>query len=301
MAIDIVARGLASSLVDSNGRIETSKMPVMSGTSELEGFTSIGHLTDASLIEGKTAVEILLMILFGIVNPTLVAPKLSIVLENENEVLIIGRPSVLKGALSFDRGKIDPANGTSGYRAGMPISYTINGHTSESTNTIYDFELEVTPTDRIFVLDYEVKYAAGEQPLDSAGRPFDIPLPAGALTGALECTAAPALYDPNHEEINFSWFKDEEGEGYSFIAPSETADSRQGFIVSSDVTVVGIKAFSPLTQTWEWVGSENAAISLTCFDVSLVEGETLGESNNYVKYTNNQPRSAERELRVYVQ
>jgi hypothetical protein len=125
MAIDNVARGLASSLVGADGKIAGDKMPTLTGTSDLTGFFPVGKLTDSSLVEGKTAEEILLMMLFGVVNPVLTAPKLSIALSADNEVPIIGRPSVIRGSLAFDRGKIDPAYGTSGYRAGEAISYSI--------------------------------------------------------------------------------------------------------------------------------------------------------------------------------
>ena len=91
MAIDIIARGLATSLIGSDGKIDAGKMPVVSGTSELQGFTSIGKLTDASMVEGKTAEELLLMMLFGIVNPTLTGPSFSAVLNDDNGALIIGR------------------------------------------------------------------------------------------------------------------------------------------------------------------------------------------------------------------
>lgn len=300
MAIDIVARGLAMSLVGDDGRVISDKMPLVQGTSDLTGFTPIGGLTDASMIEGRTVEDILLMILYGFTNPTLVAPKVTIALQNENEVLIIGRQSVLRGTVTFDRGLISPANGTSGFRSGAPISYTINNTTVESTSLSYDFELEVTPTERVFLLECLVKYAEGEQPINSIGKPFDAPLPAGILHETLECRAAQALYNVNYEEMKFSWFKQNDGEGYSFIVPSETLSSKQTFIISSELNVIGVKAFSPLTQTWEWIGGENAATSLTCFNISLVKAEELGETTDYIKYINNQPRTGERELRVYV-
>ena len=91
MAIDIIARGLATSLVGSDGKISSDKMPTLQGTSELTGFTSIGKLTDPSLIEGKTAEEILLMMLYGVVSPTLTEPKLSISLSEDSLPLVIGR------------------------------------------------------------------------------------------------------------------------------------------------------------------------------------------------------------------
>ena len=59
MAIDIIARGLATSLVGPDGKIASDKMPTLSGTEGLTGFYPLGKLTDPSLVEGKTAEEIL--------------------------------------------------------------------------------------------------------------------------------------------------------------------------------------------------------------------------------------------------
>ena len=148
MAIDIIARGLATSLIGPDGKVASDKMPILSGTTELEGFTSIGHHTDASLIEGKTAEEILLMMLYGIVNPTFTTPKLSIALHDEKAALIIGREVALNGTIVFDQGKIEPAFGTSGKRAGAPMSYSIGDTTIESSSTQYDFSISFIPTQK---------------------------------------------------------------------------------------------------------------------------------------------------------
>ena len=158
MAIDIIARGLATSLVGSDGKISSEKMPVLSGTSDLSGFTSIGKLTDPSLVEGKTAEEILLMMLYGVVSPTLTNPSLSIAFNEDSFPLVIGRESLLKGTLTFDRGKIEPAYGTSGYRAGALSYYTIN----DNLNTLSDFELLVVPTSTEFQVICEAHYEQGE-------------------------------------------------------------------------------------------------------------------------------------------
>ena len=102
MAIDIIARGLASSLLGENGKIASEKMPTLS-TPEDSRFYAVGALTDPSLIEGKTTEEIILMMLFGVINPTLVDPALSIEFTNQTSY-IIGRNYALEGTITFDRG-----------------------------------------------------------------------------------------------------------------------------------------------------------------------------------------------------
>jgi hypothetical protein len=83
MAIDIVARGLASSLLGTDGKIASNKRPILPTVPVNTSFYPLGQLTDPSLVAGKTAEEILLMMLFGVVNPTLVNPSITIsLMEN---------------------------------------------------------------------------------------------------------------------------------------------------------------------------------------------------------------------------
>ena len=299
MAIDIIARGLAGSLLDADGKISAKKMPTLPAVSESAIFYPIGGLQDPGLIEGKTAEEILLMLLYGIVNPTLTDPSLSIALSDENTQLIIGRPTMLKGTLTFNRGKIDPAFTTSGYRAGAPITYSIGEYTFESNSALYDFDIELTPTATQISLPYSVAYGEGEQPVNSIGQPVDAPLSAGLIQDALNLTASYALYDASGSEQSFEWFEDEAGQGYLCVATSEGSGQKQSFAVASSLNVVGIKTFNPMMQQWEWLGG-SANASLTHFDTTLISGESLGETTNYILYTHNQPAKGERKLRIYV-
>ena len=125
MAIDIVARGLASSIVGPDGKIAADKMPTMGAAPDSGVFTPVGNLKDASQVEGKTAEEILMMMLFGTRNPTLTNPSFKATLSSD-AVLEAGVPQIVTGILTFDRGKISPAYGTSGYRAGAPTQYLVN-------------------------------------------------------------------------------------------------------------------------------------------------------------------------------
>lgn len=300
MAIDIIARGLASSLLGPNGKIDSDKMPTMGAVPDQVAFNPVGALTDASLIEGKTAEEILMMMLFGVVNPTLVDPSLKVALSDEMEQPIIGRPSLLKGAFSFSRGSINPAYGTSGYRAGAPTKYGIGDLVVETSSVAYDFEISLIPTEKEILLPYFVSYGMGEQPLNSIGQPFGAPLEPGSISGILKATAAYPLYTPEGKDQEFTWFEEEDGAGYFSAFSSEMGGARQSFAVSSNTTVIGVKAFNVLSQQWEWIGSQTAAVSLTYFDTTIIQGDSLNESENYILYTYNSTPVGARELKIYV-
>lgn len=292
MAIDIIARGLATSLIGADGKVATDKMPTIE-VGSTDGFTSIGKLTDASQVNGKTAEEILLMMLFGIANPVFTEPTVSIQLSENQPTLVIGRASVVSGALVFDRGTIEPAYGTSGYRAGLPISYSIAGIESENSSTTYPFSFEITPTEKENEIIYGVKYSQGEQPLNSVGAPYADPYPAGELFRSIQLNAAYPLYDAQGNEKTFTWFKDLDGEGYFTVFASESSGIKQSFVLPKEVNVVGIKSFDTMTNTWAWLGGETAEYSLTYFD------KIVGE--NEITYIHNYPLTGERELRIYVE
>jgi hypothetical protein len=96
--------------------------------------------------------------------------------------------------LTFNRGKIDPAYGTSGYRAGIATNYSVNGKNFETSANQVNFEIEITPSALTETLRCVVNFAAGEQPVNSAGQPFGAPLAAGSLVKTIEMNAAYALY-----------------------------------------------------------------------------------------------------------
>lgn len=301
MAIDIIARGLAASLVGSDGKISSDKMPTLNAAPDGTTFYPVGALTDPTLLQGKTAEEILLMMLYGIVNPTFTNPKLSIVLNDGMAQPIIGRPCQISGTLTFDRGTIEPAYGTSGYRAGTPKSYSINGLEIDTNSMSYDFTIEEIPTSNILTLFYGVEYSEGEQPLNSIGQPFDLPFSAGSILNKIDLTAVYPLYNADGEDHDFEWFEDEDGAGYLAFFNSEANGIRQSFAVSSEMSVIGVKSYNTLTEQWEWLGSQTAAISLTYFDTNVITGESLGEMMNYILYTYNSTPVGARELRIYVQ
>ena len=290
MAIDVIARGLATSLTDENGKIATNKMPTIEVNST-EGFTSIGKLTNPELINGRTSEEILLMMLFGIVNPVLTNPSLKIELD-KTSTLIIGREQTLSGALSFDQGRIDPAYGTTGYRAGLPISYSIGDQEYKTNALTQKFSLTITPTSFENYIDYFVTHEAGEQPMNSIGKPVDAPYAAGIIFHTLYLSAVYPLLDAQGNDLEFTWFESTDGEGYQSFFASEGSGTKQSFALHKNVNVVGIKAYDSLTKDWSWLGGEGAEDSLDYF--------TRTEVNGLQVFTHNHIKVGERELRIYV-
>ena len=110
------------------------------------------------------------------------------------------------------------------------------------------------------------------------------------------------VYSSEGDDKEFTFFEDEDGIGYFLSFQSEASTgTRQSFAVSSHVSVIGVKAFDILTQQWKWLGSQTAAISLTYFDTTIIQGDSFGESENYILYTHNSTPVGARELKIYIE
>ena len=299
MAIDNIARGLAASMLGSDGKIASDKMPIVGEAPTGAQFYPLGALKDSSLIEGKTAEEILLMMLFGVVNPTLTKPSFSAKLTTL-EPYYAGRSQTLQGTLTFNRGKISPAYGTSGYRAGAPTKYFVNGIEIASTALSTSFNIEVTPTEGQNVISCKVEYGIGDQPLNSAGAAYDQSYPAGSLTFDLKYEAMYPVYSADGKEIEIVSFTDGTESGYQVVFESEgSTGKRQSFAIPTTSTVIGIKQYDVITKDWAWIGGD-AESSLETFDTTIVTGDSFGEAIEYTVYTHNGAQSGERQLRIYL-
>lgn len=297
MAIDIIARGLATSLIGSDGKIDSSKMPILQvPTGSEAGFIPIGNLTSVEQIEGKTAEEILMLMLFGIMQPTITEPKFSIKLNTIQNVIAYTE-QIIKGTLVFDQGEIRVPNDTSMVRAGAPTHYTVNDLDIASSSLNVDFSLTLIPTIGENVFLASVTFEEGPQPVDSLGNPFDKPYPAGSLSSTFVINGISSLTTSKDELVEFTYFQNEEGAGYQAIALAELDDdNKQSFKILAETPILGIKQFNPLSQKWEWIGG-SAEISLKTFDATFIQGDA--PENTYIVYIHNGSIKGQRELRLY--
>ena len=295
MAIDIIARGLASSILGEDGKISSEKLPTITPPDGAT-FYPIGALTNPSQIAGRTAEEILLMALFGIVTPTFTEPSLS---ANVSPlVAIVGEETEFHGTLDFNRGAIAPAYGTSGFRSGAATSYEVNGEKFNNPS----YSIIYTPTKGVNKINCTVYYAEGEQPLDSLGNPYGAPYPAGSLTIAMNITGAYQLYDAQGNAIEFQYSANEYGYSYYFAEfQTESIDgAKQSFALPISVNVIGIQQYDIISQSWQWIGGDPQA-SLETFDTTIIDGNSLNKKEDYMAYIHNGSRAGKRELRIVIE
>lgn len=219
----------------------------------------------------------------GAVNyPEFTAPSADISTTG-NTLLECGSTLSTAIKIEFDRGSINPAYGTSGYRSGAATGYTLDGTTQMSGT------FAVTVTEAKTSYQGSVSYAAGEQPKDSDGEDYDSPLAAGSVnTETLEFEFVNAVW-ANTEHIDTVAklpLISKEGGMAELDFPAQTSSDPEEFHLPADWTNVVIYTRFPYGEEMQDVTSE--------FDVSTVgHDDASGTEVTYTKYRDNRGYAAD--------
>ena len=290
MAVDIIARALSAGLMGADGNVSPDKLPKIN-TDETTKY-SVGGIGAGVNLKGHNIIDVMMTMLYGVMYPTIEEPSFEIKIENKNGT--VGAPFTTNGILTFNRGKIEPAYGTSGYRAGLPTFYTYNGIVVETQELTIPVTIMVDNLKKgEYEIMFEVNYSAGEQPMDSAGNAYQTALEAGKISKSIIINGKMPIYTVYEEgtltavPAETSYFNETEegcGEGYQVVMlPEVSGGETQKVAVDSSVEIIGVQVFDELSQTWQWLGSEDAAVSMEIFK----KGETITEivDGNEISYT----------------
>ena len=145
-------------------------------TSDMTVVKAVGGISIGTTYTAGTSLEeILRDMLAPVLYPAFTNPSASISATGA-KLLETGATLSTTITVTFNRGSINPAYGTSGYRSGPATDYSLNGGTAQAGNTF-----NVTVTSAQLTYQATVSYSAGEQPKDSAGNNYSSPLPAGSV------------------------------------------------------------------------------------------------------------------------
>lgn len=294
---------------------------------------SIGSIHAGDVLAGMTLMQILQRVFYDVEVPELTNPSFSV---NINAAAGIAGSSIeVSGVATFNRGSIEPAYGTSGFRAGLPTEYIINGNQFISSEVELPFTISIDNVP-LGVSEYSasVNFSAGEQPLDSKGGNFSSPYPAGTLNSTFSVTGFVAAFSGNSGSITqdemaaepitdssseskdlTGMFEDldgsgyVEGSGYQVQTDSFTsAEDAPVISIPAVFTVVGIKTFDGIANTWSWYYGDNAeeSVAANTFIKSLVpvERQIDGQNIQYYDYTYNYElygSMGENQFRFYVE
>lgn len=245
---------------------------------------------------GEEMEQILRDMLNPLTYPTLTNPSASLAFASGvSNMVEEGTADIRKNIVcSFDRGKIEPANGTSGKRSGVATKFTdslgvVAGGQDNGTFNNYPMPASGSVT---VTVDYE----AGEQPKDSHGNNYDNPLPANSVTSnALAVVLVNAFY-ANTSNIGsvdkLALFNYNTTKSKEFEFPPQTVANPEVFEIPAALNVTKLEVYNTLSGKYEILEGE--------FDVTDVTRQNAGGADvAYKRYTDNRGYNADtRKIKV---
>ena len=226
------------------------------------------------------------------------APTLYPVFTNPSATLSVSGDKLLEtGAtaektftITFNRGSINPAYGTSSYRAGEATGYSLNGGEAQQSES---FTETVSSGNATFT--GAVAYAAGEQPKNSSGANYEEPLAAGSVntnTITYEFVNAMWANTANITSIAKLSLVSKSAKSRELQFPAQTVANPEVFDIPASWTVSAVEVKNDLSGAWE-----NCASEFTVTDTT--HNDAAGNSVAYKRYTDNRGFSAgARKIRV---
>lgn len=208
--------------------------------------------------------------------PILIAPTRTFTVSPTTTLFIAGSEVNLTFTATFNRGAINPAYGTDGFRAGLPNEFIYTGPglpanvpSSSLTNvqSLTNFVVQLglnTWTSRI-------AFDAGQQPLSNKGNNFDAPLSAG--TTAVLTRNIEGVYPLFATSQNISTLTQQAlvsmltGNNIQISLVSETSGNKQKISIPnawlSARPLVGIQVLNTVSNNFEFPGgSASASLAL---------------------------------------
>ena len=247
-------------------------------TDDLTASVTVGGITSGTTYEEGTSLEdILRDMLDPIAYPTLTNPSVSLA-GSGSKLLETGATLAVTLTATFNRGSINPAYGTSGYRSGAVTGYSLNSGASQQGNTWSETVSAINKTFKCVA-----SYAAGEQPKDSKGNNYSSPLAAGSVesgnvtydfvdamwanTAAIGTIAKLSLVAKSAKQRDMQF-------------PAQTVANPEVFDIPASWTVTAVQVKNDLSGQYE-----DASDQFTVTDTT--HNDAAGNSVNYKRYTFN--------------
>lgn len=239
--------------------------------------TAGGIPSGTTYVVGTTYDKLWKDLLNPVAYPTLTNPSASLTATGV-KLLEKGATLATTMTVAFNRGSINPAYGTSGYRSGTASDYALNGGIPQALNT---FTLTVDESQLTYVAT--VNYAAGEQPKDSEGNDYDSPLAAGSVnsnTITYEFVDALWANTANIGAVSKLALVSKTARQKDFAFPAQTVANPETFDVPASWTVTAVQVKNDLSGVYE-----DALSQFTVTDTT--HDDAAGASVAYKRYTFN--------------
>lgn len=269
-----------------------------------ETSVTVGKLEAGSTVNGCTLKQIITMMLFGVTNPELIDPSITIELDNSKGLM--GEAFSATATVTFDRGKITPAFGTSGFRSGELSHFMYKGTKYTTAQIPVSIASLAAGDNRVSISAF---YKEGEQPVNSLGAPFGSALAAGSVSGYAIVTGLTPVYSGNssgemtyaesvitsdQDTVSSGYFKSTDGEGYQICPVNTVPTSGTDYgivLIPAASKLVGVKFYDPFSSAYKWIGdSQSASLSQYSLDVDgegnpvVVSQDVNGVKVDYHRY-----------------
>ena len=259
--------------------------------SALTASITVGGVSAGKSYGAGTELETILRdMLAPSLNPTLTNPSATMT-GSGAKLLECGVTASATMTISFNRGSINPAYGTSGYRSGEATGYKLNGGASQSGNT---FNVTVSESNNTFT--GTVDYAAGEQPKNSKGDNYGTPLPAGFVnTSAVTYEFVNAFYATtvNIDTMTKQPLVSKSAKQYTFNmkAVTQTSAKPMMFDIPNDYNITAVQGFNAMTGQWQNISDFRTE--------ATTHEDAAGNTVNYTRYIDDRGYGAAgREIKV---
>lgn len=246
-------------------------------TEDLIASVTVGGVSTGKKFDAGESLETIIRnILSPTLYPTFTNPSVSMSATGAKLIEKGGNLNVTF-TITFNRGSINPAYGTSGYRSGVATSYTLDG-TSQTTNTFVK-----TITEAKTSYQGSVAYAQGEQPKDSNGGNYDSPLPAGSInTNTISYEFVNAIWanTSNIATIAKLSLVSKSTKQRDMVFPAQTVTNPEVFDIPASWTVTAVQVKNDLSGQYEDASDQFNITDITHDDAG-------GISTAYKRYTFN--------------
>ena len=266
----------------------------------------VGGIEVGTTFSNTTFGDFMDMLLYPELFPTFVAPSSTFALTQAG-LREVGETVTLNFTTNFSRGSITPAYGTSGFRSGLPTTYTYTGtglSPSVSSSLLSNAQTVSGYSVLVGAQDWTAKvtHLIGEQPLSSKGNSYESPYPAGdtavdtvSITGVYPTFATTSgittMTKASLVAMNSSYVQ------FNMVAESGS-DKQKADLPVAWSTITGIQFYNTVSSQWEWIGGTKAA-SLLTFTITGTTNTVQGATINYNRYTHNGSTIGARNLRFY--
>lgn len=260
--------------------------------------TTIGGISTGTTFAARTMQQMWDHLLYPELFPTLTNPSSTFVSSVSGFREIGENIATLTFTASFNRGSISPAYGTSGFRSGLPNTYTYTGSTLPASVSSTALSNVQTISGYVVTSGSQswtnvVSYSIGEQPLSSSGNNYNSPLPAG--NASLKTATITGVYPIFATTVNITTMtKQTLVANGSVVSTSLVMDSggdkQKVEFPNTWGAITLVEQWNPLLTQWD-------VVPLSTFTITAVTETIQGNVINYNRYTYNDVTIGERILR----